>query len=82
MKKTPMALHRFARKTVFLKNLQAVCRHWHPSMAVWQKSCRKQKDCAAMKKHNQAIEELERLYANLKACVYDHGIHLDFSHCQ
>ena len=30
-------------------------------------------------KAQQAIEELERLYANLKACVYDHGIHLDFS---
>ena len=56
VKKMPMALHRFARKTVFLKNLQGVCRHWHPSMAVWQKSCQKQKPFAAMKKQNKPLE--------------------------
>lgn len=54
--KMPMALHRFARKTVFLKNLQGVCRHWHPFMAVWQKSCQKQKPFAAMKKQNKPLE--------------------------
>lgn len=39
----------------------------------------KAKALCGNEKAQQAIEELERLYANLKACVYDHGIHLDFS---
>ena len=39
----------------------------------------KAKALCGNEKAEQAIGELERLYANLKACVYDHGIHLDFS---